>query len=459
MSTSIKAKRKLRLQAYLFNLLFLAMIGLLAWFSTQFSFTSDWTYGQRNSLTEASVRLLQSMPDDIQVNVYLPEPSSMKAAIETLLKRYQAEKKNFKFKILNPDLDIELAKAENITRYGQVTVKYHGKRETIESINESLIGNALARLSRSTQPHAVFLQGHGERNPADSSNTGFSKLSAALTEKGFITSGHNLLNGTLPEDTSLLVIAGATGEYLPGEIERIEQYIKSGGNLLWLQDPDTENKLDAIAKQLHIRFIPGILVDADPQLRATLRIQHPAMIAVLQYNLHKITERLPYNTLFMLAGAVDFTPGDNSDWSGTVLFSSRETTWSETGTLLTKEITFNKASGDQLGPLPMAQALERQLTIKGDDNPVQQRIVVVADSDFLANSYIGAGANLLLGQNIFNWLSQNDQLLSFDIKSAPDLTLELNDTMVTIIGLVFLVIIPAGLLLTGLLIWRKRRRG
>ena len=129
MLTTPEKKRNLRIQSFIFTLLFLAVIGLLAWFSTQFSFTSDWTYGQRNSLTDSSISLLKAMPEDIHVNVYLPEPSSVKPAIEELLKRYHAIKENFHYKILNPDLDIEIARAENISRYGQVTVKYNNKKQ------------------------------------------------------------------------------------------------------------------------------------------------------------------------------------------------------------------------------------------------------------------------------------------------------------------------------------------
>jgi len=457
MKTTPTKKRQLRIQSYIFNLLFLAVIGLLAWFSTQYTINSDWTYGQRNSLTEPTIHLLDAMPEDINLNVYLPEQSSMRAAVEELLKRYQHHKSNFNYRLLNPDLDIELAKAENISRYGQVVIKYKNKKETLDNLNETILGNALSRLSRSQFTHAVFLEGHGERKLFDNSNTSYSKLVNALTEKGINVSSHNLLNGNLPADTSIVIIAGASHAYLPGETERLQQFIKAGGNLLWLQDPDSNNKLDALGKQLKLVFNNGILVDADPQLRATLRIEHPATIAVLQYNLHEITKRIPYNTLFMLAGGVDFVPGDKSEWQGTTLFSSRESTWSETSSLLTKQIDFEKDKGDVLGPLPMAQALQRNLTI--DDKPVTQRVVVVADSDFLANSYIGAGANLLLGQNIFNWLSQDEQLLSFEIKSAPDLQLQFSDMQVTFIGLAFLVFLPGALLLTGLLIWRKRKRG
>ncbi|MDH5425925.1 MAG: GldG family protein [Gammaproteobacteria bacterium] len=457
MITTPEKKRKLRLQSYIFNLLFLSVIGLFAWFSTQYSSSSDWTYGNRNSLTESSVTLLKSMDKPLTLHVYLPDQASMRLAVETLLDRYKQHKKDFNYRILNPDLDIELARLENITRYGQTVVKYNNKKETIDSLSESQLGNALSRLSREQLSHVVFLSGHGEKNPQDQDNTGYSKLSNALIEKGFKVSVFNLLSGDLPADTSIVVIAGPLRAYLPGEAERLQQYIKAGGNLLWLQDPDTNSQLDVLATQLNLSFTKGTLVDSDPKLRSTLRIEHPAMIAVLQYNLHEITRQIPYNTLFMLAGSVDFIPHDQSSWSATTLFSSRPNTWSETGSLLSKEIAFEKDKGDTLGPLPMAQALEREHPFQKDSR--SQRIIVVADSDFLSNNTIGAAANLMLGENIFNWLSRDEQLLSFEIKTAPDLRLELSDTSVTLIGFSFLLLLPAGLLLSGMLIWRKRKKG
>ncbi|MDH5517918.1 MAG: GldG family protein [Gammaproteobacteria bacterium] len=457
MMTTPKKKRQLRIQSYLFTLLFLSVTALLGWFSTQYSISTDWTYGQRNSLSASTVRLLKTMPDPLNINIYLPDQASARQAVDELFKRYQSHKKNFNYKLLNPDLDIELAKADNISRYGQVVIKYRNRTERLDNVNESLLGNALSRLSREQLPHAVFIQGHGERNPLSQDNPGFSKLAAALSEKGIKVSPHNLLSGVLPQDTSIVVIAGPLRAYLPGETERLQQYIKSGGNLLWLQEPDNNAALQPLTQQLQLSFEPGILVDADPELRATLRIEHPATIAVLQYNLHPITRNIPYNTLFMLAGSVDFLPSDQSDWEATTLFSSRPSTWSETGTLLSKEIKFEKNKGDRLGPLPMAQALQRNNRFT--ETSKSQRVVVVADSDFLANNYLGAAANLMLGENIFNWLSRDEQLLSFEIKTAPDLTLQLSDTQISFIGLSFLLLMPAGLLLTGFIIWRKRRQG
>ena len=87
-----------------------------------------------------------------------------------------------------------------------------------------------------------------------------------------------------------------------------------------------------------------------------------------------------------------------------------------------------------------------------------QRIVVIGDGDFLSNTYLGNGGNLNLGLNLVHWLSHDDAFIDIQVKTAPDTTLELGRTAMATIGLGSLIGLPALLLLTGLVIWLRRRR-
>jgi len=49
MEISAKSRLQYRLQAILFVVLFLVVIAMLAWLSTQFSVRSDWTAGTSSS--------------------------------------------------------------------------------------------------------------------------------------------------------------------------------------------------------------------------------------------------------------------------------------------------------------------------------------------------------------------------------------------------------------------------
>lgn len=60
--------------------------------------------------------------------------------------------------------------------------------------------------------------------------------------------------------------------------------------------------------------------------------------------------------------------------------------------------------------------------------------------------------------NIFNWLAGDDDMITVDIKSAPDTQLQLNDTEILFISVGFFLVLPGGLLITGFLIWFKRRK-
>jgi ABC-type uncharacterized transport system involved in gliding motility auxiliary subunit len=217
--------------------------------------------------------------------------------------------------------------------------------------------------------------------------------------------------------------------------------------------------MDELAHRLGIRFLDGIVVDNNTHLRETLRIQHPAMLPVLDYFPHPITQNLQYNTLFPISRGIETI---DDSWQATAIAQSLPQSWAETAQL-GGEIAFEADKGDVKGPLKIVMALERVLTAAAD-NPAEkpakasQRIVIAGDSDFLANSYIGAGANLQLGLNIINWLSGDDDLIAVEPKNAPDTKLQLDDTEILMIGAGFFLVLPAALFTAGLIIWFKRRK-
>lgn len=447
---------QLILQKYIFVVLLLTTAGLLAWLSMQHSAQFDWTANKRNSLSQGSIDLLNTLEEPVVINVYLQGDLTVEAAVEEILKRYQREKADFKYKLINPDIDIELAQQDQVKQYGQVIIKYQGRRETITSLSEQTISSALQRLSRASERTLVFLKGHGERKPGEVNNTGYSQFIARLKTNGINTTTVNLLETPLPANTTALVIAAPANPILEGELEHIKNYIKSGGNLLWMMDPGEMQGLEALETDLGIDFLNGIVVDSNTNLRQTLRIEHPAMIPVLDYHAHAITNNISYNTLFPVSRGIDII--NTSVWDNTVIAQSLDRSWSEADEI-TDEIVFDSTAGDIAGPLPIIIALERILTTDNmSPEKASQRIVVTGDSDFLANSYIGVGANLTLALNVSNWLAGDDDLIAVEIKNAPDTQLQLNDLETLVIGAGFFLLLPAGLIFTGFFIWYKRRR-
>ena len=88
----------------------------------------------------------------------------------------------------------------------------------------------------------------------------------------------------------------------------------------------------------------------------------------------------------------------------------------------------------------------------------EQRVAIVGDADFLSNRYLGNGSNLDIGVNLLNWLASDDELIAIRPRPAPDTRLELTPAEQIGILLVFLFLLPLGLLGGGFGIWFGRRR-
>jgi len=463
MKLSNQSRLQLTIQRFIFLLLFISSIGMLAWISNHYSYQFDLTANKRHSLSSNSVDLLNTLDGAVTVHAYTSDDVT-RQAVNEIISRYQRVKADFKLRLLNPDIDIEQVQKDGVVmnKPFAFVIYYNERMEHIDSLSEQSISNALLRLNRRDNQKVVFLSGHGERDIDGSDNRAYTTLKLQLNDMGFNLLTVNLLDNTLPASTSLLVIAAPANDYLAGEIEHIQRYLDDGGNLLWLADPGELFGLEKIATSFGLQLQDGTIIDNNTELRQTLGIEHPAIIPVTEYFPHIVTNTIRYNTLFPLARGISPLTNDSSvnNWQAEALFNSNAKSWSEVGGLK-EEMVFNSSEGDVAGPITMAVALHRPKTKQHDSAsaPGSQRMVVIGDSDFLSDTYIGAGANLNLGLNIFNWLIGDDDFISVEVKPAADTKLTLDDTQLVVIGFGFFLVIPIILLIIGFRIWfiRKNR--
>ncbi len=261
-----KTRLQLKIQSGLFIVLFLSFIGLLAWLSTQYTFSVDMTENQRNSLSEPTLRLLQSIEKPVKITSFVSPVNELKEALDVLFQRYSESQPLIEYESLNPDLVPDLLREFNIQRDGEVLIEVEGRSENLIQITESTVTNAIARLQRQGDRWIVFLEGHGERDPYGEANHDIQLFAARLSQKGFQIETTNLMQTTgIPDNTDVLVIADNATELLKGELDFIIQYIQSGGNLLWLADIHEQPTLPMLAENLELEFLPGVIVDPSTQ--------------------------------------------------------------------------------------------------------------------------------------------------------------------------------------------------
>ena len=449
MQVTPRSRLQLAAQSILFVLLLLTSVGLLAWASTQYGFRADWTYRHRNSLSPASVKLLGTLKGPITATAYASGNSPFRAALKRFFAHYQAVKPDMQLKFVDPDLDPEQARKQDITGDGQVILEYAGRSEKLEQVNEASVADTIQRLARSAERYVVFLAGDGERNPRGDHNFDLGQFGKQLTDKGFKIEPLSLAaTPTIPDNTSVLVIAGPQAEVFPGMVKLVRDYVKRGGNLLWLSDPGPLYGLEPLAADLGLHFGNGTLVDPNIQL---LGINDPTITLVAKYPEDSpLAGGLNAATLFPGATSIDVDAG--SGWQQDAFLQSLPRSWLETGRLA-GNVSYDPKQGDRLGPLTLGVALSRELPGKGT-----QRVVVTGDGDFLSNAYLGNGGNLDLGLDIMNWVAHDDSYININPRPAPDLTLSLTPLAQGTIGFGFLFVLPLALFIAGIVVWLRRRR-
>lgn len=453
MKVDSKTRLQFRLQSGIFLLLFIALLTVLAWLSNRYSYTFDMSANQRNSLSRESALLVEGIEYPLQITLFASPINDSKPLLETLFERYQQLQPNISFQSLNPDLHPDLLRAHDILYDGEVLLEFQGRSEKLTQVSEANVSSAIQRLLRQGERWLVFLEGHGERHPFREANHDLSLLATALARKGYTIEGLNLTQtSSVPENTDVLILASPKVPLLPGELEILRGYIDQGGNLLWLADPEQAiDGLDLLADHLAIEFLPGIIVDPNSQLMGLDRVD---FALVTEYPRHAITRNLESMSLFPQAQPIEFHGAD--EWRRQNFLRSDSRSWNETGEL--RGEVFKGDHDDEIfGPLNIGITLARSQQ-DSDGTLVEQRVVIIGDADFLSNRYLGNGGNLEIGTNLINWLSHDDRLIAISPRPAPDTRLELSPSSQYAIAFTFLLVLPLGLLISGVRIWLQRRK-
>jgi len=446
MKISAHIHQRILIKNWLITLVILSLLIGLAWLSRLYSTQIDLTTNANNTLSEASQKILTTLPETITVTAYIRE-SHLQKQIAQLLNRYRRFKENIDFSFINPDSVPEKTRELNIGPQGAIVIEYQGRSEKLMFLDESSLSNALLQLANTNERWITFITGHGERSPAGQANFDLGLFGKQLEQHKIKAQTINLAQiSSIPDNSSLLILASPAVALLSGELSIISDYIEQGGNLLLLTDPDNQH-LNTIEQQLGIHKLPGTIVDSSSGLYG---IDDPTFVLVSEYTRHPVT--VNFNSITVFPVAVALESDEEGNFKTEAIISSVLRSWTETGKISGK-IRFDPDSKEREGPLTIAYALTRDFSDKN-----QQRIVVMGDGDFLSNAYLGNVGNSELGFRLINWLTHNDQFIEIPVKVSTGKSLELTLTSIAIIGVGFLFILPLMLLMTGFIIWRRRKR-
>jgi ABC-type uncharacterized transport system involved in gliding motility auxiliary subunit len=444
---NMSPQTEIRIQGIIFTFLCLAVIGLAAKLSHHYPLAYDWTGGQRNSLSAASRKVLDTLPEPIRITGFVADNNTLRGAMAQLVARYQRYRSDIQLEFINPQLKPALAEQYAVLSEGELVIDYSGRREHVRRLAETALSTALARLARGAERWAVYLQDYSNRQLDGGRRTDFDQLSSHLETLGLKLRPFELTaNVPIPDNVSLVVVAHTIRPLTDSASKSIRSYIERGGNLLWFADPGTRGHLNALTEVLGVNIEPGMLVDPTSKI---LNQSAPEFIQVRGYADHPLSAGLQEATIFPTAASLSWQAPVG--WQVRGIAASPLNSWRETGDL-SVAVRFDEQS-DSPGPADLAVAMQRVHS----DTHKQQRVVIVGDSDFASNGYLGLGENRAFAVNMFNWLSADDALLNLPVIAAFDLNFNPAPIPKAVIVLGAPIVLPLIVFGFGLIRWQRRR--
>lgn len=433
----------------------------------------DTTGVGRYTLAPQTIQVLEKLHGDIQVKLFFPGGNY--DPLRELLTEYRAISRRINYEFIDPDRQPDIAKQYGATVYGSfenpftgsqhkfgtLILSYGNRKEKIEKrqeeVQEQDITNAIIKLERTETKKVYFIQGHGEKDPADTDRTGYSEAKKALEDQGYEVGTVNLAReGKVPADAKVLVEAGPTTAPFPQEIQFISDFLdKRAGGLLLLIDPSPAPSFDSFLKSWGIQANNDLVLDVSGV--GQLMGQGPSIPLVNNYENHKITDRFNAMTFFPLTRSIQPDKTIPDGITVETLFKSDPNSWGETN-LNDREATFNPNT-DIAGPLSLAVAATKVVKPSSDTLPgTKARLVVTGTSNFAVNAYFPMQGNGNMFLNMISWLAQDEDLISIRPKPTEDRRIVLSQSQSAIIRLITVFLLPGIALVAGIVVVVYRRR-
>lgn len=448
--------------------LFLGILIAINWIANRQNKRWDVTSTQQFSLSDQSKKVLASLTDPVQVRVFHATDDVQR--FRDRLGEYQYLSSQLQVEFFDVEKQPLQAQMYEVQQFGTIVFEYDGRRERTTSDREQDITNALIKVVEGKPKKIYFVQGHGERDSTGADPTGYSQIGQALAGDNFEVAPLALAQeGAIPEDATVLVIAGPTGDYLPGEMDLLRNYLTGGGKLLLMIDPPSAStnvdvpNLVALAGEWGMDVGDDIVLDASG-LGRTIGAG-PEVPLAMGYPAHPVTDGFRYMTAFPLSRSVTPVEGGTDGKFAQSLVQTSERSWAEsdveglfaTGTPVPGE------ADDKPGPISIAAAVSSPTTAAGPDSAdpdapaPESRFLVVGDADFGSNGALGIQGNRDLFLNMANWLAQQENLIAIRPRDPDDRRISLTEDQSQRIFWLSLVIIPLALIGVGVRVWWTRR--
>jgi ABC-type uncharacterized transport system involved in gliding motility auxiliary subunit len=443
--------------ALLSTLAVLVILGMVNLLAVRYSSRIDLTETRIFTLAPQTQQVVQTLKQPVKIWVFDPAPNP---ADRDLLENYRRQNPQLTYEFVDPQAQPGIAQRLGVKSIGEVYLESGSARRLVQSVNpqqrlsERALTSGLVKITDGRQQKVYFVQGHGERT-LEAGKGGMSQAIGRLDEENFLHEPLTLIEaGKIPDDASVVVVAGSQRALLDKEMTMLEDYLKRRSGLLLLADPKTDAKMGKLLEPWGVKLSDRIVVD--PQGRALGSDEMTTIVT--QYGNHPISKDLGNSISFYPSSQPLATTSISGVEAVPFLFTSERTQAQrvdpETGVV--------KADpGDPPPPYAIGVALSRAATEgteAGAESKAQSRLVVIGNSGFATDGLFPQQINGDVFLNAVSWLSQgDDQVLAIRPREMKNRRIAMSLEQQVSVLLIALVALPVLGFGTGAVIWWRRR--
>jgi ABC-type uncharacterized transport system involved in gliding motility auxiliary subunit len=455
-----KRSTKYALNTAIMSLVFALIIGMVAVMSIKYKIRVDLTKDARYTLSDQTIKIIKSLKQDLEAIAFYRSDERTRQAMHDLLQEYSYYSPKFNVRFVDPDRNPTEAVKYRITSYRTTLLKYGDKEEIIGTESENRITNAMIRLLSEEKKVIYFTKGHGEKRIDSKAGDGYNLVVEAIKRENHEVRDLLLMKATkVPDDAAVLVISGPGTNFLESELNKISDYVKQGGRVLFMLDPGGANGLIEYLSQYGFEVGRDLIID---KLSQVYGANYLTPVVVQYHANHPITRGFELATFFPAARSVHIK--EELSKGRYDLAKTSDKSWAVTGELTEEQLTFD-ADKHKRGPISLAAVaavevvIEEKKTEAGEESLKKWgKIVVLGDSDLVSNTHLKLAGNKDFFLNTLNWLAEENVLISVRRKEPGLTPLMMTASQGKLVFWLSMVIVPSLVLVVGIGVTARRRR-
>ncbi len=315
---------------------------------------------------------------------------------------------------------------------------------------EQTITSALLFVTQDSVNTACWLRGHGE----DYSKI---QMDTILKKMNYDSQVIILAQDEIPEECTLLLISSPQTDYSPDEIEKLDAFLKRGGDAIVALSPETSvalTNLTSFFEEWGVHYRSEFILDNYQSIS-----NMPFYVVPNISNITNVTDRLNTKNYYALVPGcmpIDLTGTETGSHNLAILMTSSRRSYTKDLNEITMGYDYDEAN-DPTGPFNMCVLSEYLAT---DKNMNYTRGDILFCSAGMISDSVLEASNFLNGQfleHVLDYISEYSDGVVIPDKTFESTTLNILSWQSRVVLYVVVIAIPLLILLAGILIWSKRR--